>query len=466
MMMMMRKRKQSPSSLILIELLLAIVVVLLLLPSQQIIIIPSAAAFSISSIRHGSEHHPMISPHLSSLRRRCFAPIQRTAYSRLAMASSPPHEKEAEDIIVSWSPQDLTKDNNNFIPIPNDDYVKQYQKDPNALWPVEFFVVAYRRRHHDNKIQILVRKSANGTSKWGLGTGVPVTRWMMMPLSKEQQQQPPFGYQWSKPKTTFEASNFPEFPKKNGETPSWTYQKIDIREDAFKNHHADYDYLKDSELEQYAKKIRNELKAELNKRQQQSSSSGSSWESIRNSVVQNVLDNPNSVAAIQGTFRMSGIRIFDNNSADPAKIAKSTRIYTMFPQMPDPMPLPSTPPEELRNEIVTRPSRMATETGRDPHKDKYGRVYTHISTSNVSNTIHGIYLPLDLTTGVYGDDDAVPTAFDLFGNKAIEREWKSLEELMVLSDGDGKSGICTKDPKSTFISGFIVRQLIKDGVIH
>jgi hypothetical protein len=100
------------------------------------------------------------------------------------------------------------------------------------------------------------------------------------------------------------------------------------------------------------------------------------------------------------------------------------------------------------------------ETGRDPHKDKYGRKFTHKSTSNVSNTIHGVYFVLDLTD-LPGLDE-VP-AFDLFGTKEIDREWKSLEDLKVL-DTDGKS-ISTTDTKPTFISGFIVRQLVKDGVI-
>ena len=103
----------------------------------------------------------------------------------------------------------------------------------------------------------------------------------------------------------------------------------------------------------------------------------------------------------------------------------------------------------------------------DLHKDKHGRAYTHISTSNVSNTIHGVYLSLDLTDNLPepkpGLDESLPPALDLFGTTTIQREWKSLEELKVLSEG-GKS-IATDDPKPTFISGFIVRQLVKDGVI-
>jgi hypothetical protein len=139
----------------------------------------------------------------------------------------------------------------------------------------------------------------------------------------------------------------------------------------------------------------------------------------------------------------------------------------MFPQMPDPMPLPSTPSEELQKEITTREFRMA-ESGRDPHQDKYGRKFTHKSTSNVSNTIHGVYFTLDATDlllpGLDDDVDEVP-AMDLFGTGKIKREWKSLEDLKVL-DEDGKGiNISVEDTKPTFISGFIVRQLVKDKVI-
>jgi hypothetical protein len=131
----------------------------------------------------------------------------------------------------------------------------------------------------------------------------------------------------------------------------------------------------------------------------------------------------------------------------------------MFPQMPDPMPLPSTPPEELQREIASRDARM-TESGRDPHMDRHGRRYTHRSTSNVSNTIHGVYLTLDATDlpGL----DAVP-ALDLFGTREVPRKWNSLQDLKVL-DADGRR-ISTEDTKPTFISGFIVRQLVLDGVI-
>ena len=175
-------------------------------------------------------------------------------------------------------------------------------------------------------------------------------------------------------------------------------------------------------------------------------------------MVRSVLDKPNALAAIQGTLRMSGVfsrkatggRYVD--PADAAGLAESVRIYTMFPQMPSPMPAPTATPDELREEIRTRAERMR-QSGRDPHVDQHGRVYTHISTPNVSNTIHGVYLTLDAT----GLLDDIPPALDLFGTKEVEREWVSLQDLEVLDS--------VSDPKPTFISGFIVRQLVAEGVI-
>jgi hypothetical protein len=383
--------------------------------------------------------------------------------SRLTMALQTSTGGRQQHMHTTWSPQDLTKDSPGYLPIPDQDYVKKYQANP-ELWPVEFFVVAHRRLHNNNKseTQILVRRSANGTSKWGLGTGVPATRWML------SSSQPPPGYQWATPRISIEASNFPEFPEHEPQSASWTYRKIDICEDAFNGPDATEFHLNDPELEEYATKIRNELRYELRyelELLQKQKNDGENddlqaWESARIAVVKNVLDNANSVAAIQGALRMSGLfASLDNNAPDPTEIVQCTQIFTMWPQMPEPMPLPSTPPEELQKEIATRELRMA-ETGRDPHKDKYGRKFTHKSTSNVSNTIHGVYFVLDLTD-LPGLDE-VP-AFDLFGTKEIKREWKSLEDLKVL-DTDGKS-ISTKDTKPTFISGFIVRQLVKDGVI-
>ena len=86
----------------------------------------------------------------------------------------------------TWAPQDLTRDNAGFAPIPEDDYVKQYERNQ-ALWPVEFFVIVYRRIR-DGTAEVLVRRSANGTSKYGVGTGAPATRWIL------SSQEAPRGY--------------------------------------------------------------------------------------------------------------------------------------------------------------------------------------------------------------------------------------------------------------------------------
>jgi hypothetical protein len=290
---------------------------------------------------------------------------------------------------------------------------------------------------------------------------VPATRWVL-----SSQTKPPTGYAISKPKITFDARNYPEFPE--GEE-SWEYTKIDIREDAFSR--TGSAALDDPELKNYASKIRSELRACLSKKIQDKVDL-SSWETTTNAVVKKIVDNPNSVAAIQGSLRMSGLfakkggeRTDDRfvsfeDAPDPAKLVESSRVYTMFPQMPYPMPLPSTSPEELQNEIESRPMRML-DSGRDPHKDKYGRVFTHISTSNVSNTIHGVYFTFDVTN-LLGVGKAAPPALDLFGSNKIEREWVSLSDLSVLENGRTLS---TADTKSTFISGFIVRQLVKEGII-
>ena len=87
---------------------------------------------------------------------------------------------------ASWKPQDLTRDNAGFAPIPDDDYVKKYERNQ-ALWPVEFFVIVYRRIR-DGTAEVLVRRSANGTSKYGVGTGAPATRWIL------SSQEAPRGY--------------------------------------------------------------------------------------------------------------------------------------------------------------------------------------------------------------------------------------------------------------------------------
>mmetsp|Transcript_32208 Transcript_32208/g.94818 ORF Transcript_32208/g.94818 Transcript_32208/m.94818 type:complete len:413 (-) Transcript_32208:181-1419(-) len=385
----------------------------------------------------------------------------------LASCSSPPKaahllHAEGETQTAPWAPQDLTADNDGCVPIPDDDYVKQYQRNPTKLWPVEFFVVAHRRNaaKSGGQTEILVRRSANGTSKYGLGTGVPATRWMLSTAD------PPGGYEWSvvPPTTTFSASGYPEYDAECcGGKEDWTYRKIDMREDALGR---DTD-LGDVELEDYATAIRNALRQRISGLMEDETLSV--WETTRLSVVHNVLEKPSSVAAIQGSLRMSGLfarRTSDEgrylsvaSAPDASQLAQSMRIYTMFPQMPDPMPPPTSTAEELKAEIQTRPSRMA-QGGRDPHKDKYGRAYTHISTNNVSNTIHGIYLSLDVT-GQPGLD-RVP-ALDLLGTRRIAREWVTLRDLGVLNQ---EGGMGDEDTKPTFISGFIVRELVKEGVVR
>lgn len=362
----------------------------------------------------------------------------------------------------SWSPQDLTANNPGFLPIPGDDYIKKYQSN-SELWPVEFFVIAYRR--FKNEIQILVRRSANGTSKYGLGTGVPATRWIPSTSTKA-----PDGYKFTEPAVTFDACNYPEFPK--GIEEYWSYQKIDMKEDAFTGLKND---LQDVDLEKYATKVRYELQAQLSMMlmKQNGGDELSDWQRRTISTVKKIVDSPKSVAAIQGTLRMSGLfakkeansderNISFGSAPNPTQLASSVRAYTMFPQMPDPMPLPSTSAEDLQKEIATRQDGMV-ETGRDPHKDKYGRVYTHISTNNVSNTIHGIYFTIDTTNLLSLDDDEIPPALDLFGTKPIDREWVSLTDLKVMKED--RKMIDKVDTKPTFISGFIVRQLLKEGVI-
>lgn len=418
----------------------------------------SIGLFGAEHITAGSAFHTMINRRiilailsflLPGSSNSFFVPFPQTSPSRLRAEAA------------SWSPQDLTANNDGFTPVPDDDYIKQYQQNP-KLWPVEFFVIAHRRNGDTGQTEILVRRSANGTSKYGLGTGVPATRWILSTSS------PPMGYEWSEDDdnghpTIFPASGYPEYDAKSCNNEDWIYRKIDIREDAFRCDDAD---LRDSELEKYAATIREALRQRI--LEQRESGALSSWETARLSVIQNVLDRQNSIAAIQGSLRMNGL-LAERSSGekrylnlddmpDSLDLAKSMRIYTMFPQMPDPMPHPSSTPQELKVEIETRPSRMA-ENGRNPHMDQYGRIYTHISTTNVSNTIHGIYLSLDVTD-LPGLDD-VP-AFDLFGTRKIAREWVSLENLKVLAE-DGTIGL--EDTKPTFISGFIVRQLVKEGIV-
>lgn len=407
--------------------------------------------------------------------------------NRLQLKLNAVHKKEQVDsTIISWSPQDLDKETPGYPPIPQDDYIHQYQKNPD-LWPIEFFILPYRRQNEkessQRKIpttQILVRKSSNGTAKYGLGTGMPLTRWLAS--SQVLKENMPQGYKVVEPILTFDAKNFPEFPESCKES-SWKYTKIEVQVDAFQYNPS----LKDEELENYAKSIQQELLHNLSQ-QIEENKNDDSFYSQTISIIQSFIHKSNCVAAIQGSLRMSGLFEYtgpnnisksnryvnlDETRLDPKTIiSDKMRIYTMFPQMPDPLPLPSTSSQELTEEIRSRPMMME-KTGRDPHKDKYGRCYTHISTSNVSNTIHGIYLCMDVTdlisdSSFESDDIDIPPALNPFGTERIDREWVSLEDLKV-QDYDAKdetSKISTIDPKATFISGFIVRQLVKEGIIQ
>ena len=397
-----------------------------------------------------------------------YAPFKHQSTNLLLMVLKSSKDAETSNGPHTWSPQDLTDENGKFMPIPTNDYIKKYQSNQD-LWPVEFFIIPYRRienaRTKMDETQILVRKSANGTAKYGLGTGVPVTRWLL----SSQKNKPPKGYQIRQPELSFDASNFPEFPADCRE--SWTYTKIDMMDDAFQNN--DQNEFNDPELENFSKKIRDQLKSQLETRMKENYSVNKfELDTLR--LVSEVLDQSNSIPAIQGSLRMSGLFAnrkedngasryvqFDDAEVDPAKLAESVRIYTMFPQMPDPIPLPSTSAEELKKEIIRRPSVMK-KSGRDPHKDKYGRKFTHISTSNVSNTIHGIYIPVSMTN--ISDQEDIPPAFDLFGVEEIEKVWVSLFDLNVVEED--QQTISVNDTKPVFISGFIVRQLVKDGAIQ
>ena len=112
-------------------------------------------------------------------------------------------------------------------------------------------------------------------------------------------EQPPFGYQLSEPCISFDASNFSEFAKRKDKiSNSWTYHKINIREDAFDGSDQDTLHLQDSELQEYAKKIRDSLKMELSKRLSYERKLESTWERSRILLVRHILDNSNCVAAI------------------------------------------------------------------------------------------------------------------------------------------------------------------------
>ena len=377
---------------------------------------------------------------------------------------APPDPQSNKDISASaessttvrWTPQDLTQDVPGFPAIPEEDYIRLYQQRPIDLWPVEFFVIPYRRICSTNDstsrtTQLLVRSSSNGTAQWGLGTGVPVTRWTPAAAAL------PAGYEWSEnPPITIEASIFPTFRAAE----SWTYQKIHLREDALSSS-LDYDQ---PQLHAYAQQIRDTLSQQLLR---SDNDNKSEWDATLHTILRHVLDAPNSVTAIQGSLRMSGV-FHDGRRRRrrPPTTAlfdtMTSRVYTMFPHMPDPLPPPMQQPvDSSRTTTTTRPPPA--------HHDRHGRIYTHISTANVSNTIHGIYMVLDVTELYPADDDddddtPPPPAYDLLGATPIRREWKALADLHITLEKD-TTILRLDDPKPVFSSGHIVRQLVHEGVI-
>ena len=248
---------------------------------------------------------------------------------RPVMAAAPSKASQGEHHV--WLPQDLTIDAPGFLPIPPDDYVKKYQKNP-ELWPVELFLIVYRRTRSDatrkSETQLLVRRSANGTSKWGVGTGVPATRWV-----SSTQEAPPRGYTWTVPPIRFQASNFPEFPR--DDQMSWTYDKIDIRDDAFSA--SDAADLRDSDLEAYASRIQQGLSARLAE-QLAGLPKGDVWTTKRTAVVQKVIDSGRGRSAIYGTLRMGGLFASRTEGA-PAVGSPLSRYVPLGVDAPDPTEL-------------------------------------------------------------------------------------------------------------------------------
>eukprot|EP00622_Pseudochattonella_farcimen_P008224 FR744415.1.p1 GENE.FR744415.1~~FR744415.1.p1 ORF type:complete len:379 (+),score=83.94 FR744415.1:137-1138(+) len=267
-----------------------------------------------------------------------------------------------------------------------------------------------------HETSVLVRESANGTAKWGVGTGVPSTRWML-----SAQDSPPLGYKRSEPPVRFAAENFPTFPRGEGQK-SWTYDKIDICESAFSGGY------EDPELEECAKKVRAGVKATL-----AAQVPADRWEAERLSIVRNVIDSANSVAAIQGALRMSGLFArkgktgasadesvgpryveLGGDAPDHAELAQSMRIFTMFPQMPFPLPDPSTSPEELEKEIRTRDSRMAGARQRPAQGRARQDIHAQIDLQR-QHPIPWVFLPLGCPRTPGSGDKCL--AFNLFGDR-------------------------------------------------
>ena len=384
----------------------------------------------------------------------------RTVLRPSRLATRAPAAKLVQDF--TWHPQDLTQDRLGFLPIPDDDYVKQYQRRP-ELWPVEFFLTSMssKRRTRDSLFGLGQRDLQVGC--WH---GVPATRWILslptrvlLLATSGPSRLPPTG-------TRGESASMRYFEFPQSQQQSWTFDRSTFGKDA---HRPRAEELGDPELEEYARKIRDGLRPLLSERC--ATTRTTAWGRGRplSRGGEFVLEKPHCLAAIQGTLRMSGLfsrrttapnsRYIDlgEGAPDPAQLVRSTRIFTMFPQMPDPMPLPSTSAEDLRQEIASREARMA-ESGRDPHQDRHGRWYTHKSTSNPSNTIHGVTSPWTPPICL-GSTTCLPWICSV-PRRSSESGSRSGSQVL---DADGN--VSTEDTKPTFISGFIVRQLVKEGVI-
>uniref|UniRef100_A0A7S1FS17 Uncharacterized protein n=1 Tax=Corethron hystrix TaxID=216773 RepID=A0A7S1FS17_9STRA len=330
-----------------------------------------------------------------------------------------------------WSPLDLTAEPPGLPPLPPDDLLRLYTSQPD-LWPVELFAIMYRADADGTLLS--VRDASNGTAQWGLGSGVPAVRWA------PSWHAPPTGYVRSDPPRQIEAQRFPTFGGEN----SWTYDRIEATGEAGG----------DPDLEAAAGRLRNALRDVLAAEQPRTP-----WDEARISAVRMALENECGLAAVRGTLRTTGL--FGGGGAvtlDWEGMAARARVYALLPQMPSPLPHPNTSAEELRRELRDRPAVIERE-GRDPHCDVHGRVYTHISTANVSNTIMAVYLCLDLTG--WPETKELP-ALDAGGHQTGRREWKSLEDLKVL---DVHGRIATEDPKQIFISGYVVRELVRENII-
>ncbi|KAH8089949.1 hypothetical protein JL720_6243 [Aureococcus anophagefferens] len=278
------------------------------------------------------------------------------------------------------------RDNAGCEPIPDDDYVKQYQRDP-ALWPVEFFIIVYRRGARGAEAPCggprTVRASGASAAAARDALGAVLQRAAARLRAVRRQ-----------PTRNFRSS-----------VRGRSYDKIDVRADAFDG--------EDPELREFARWIRRGLRARA----------GNRYAPLHALVPVEFVESAR-LRHVSADARSAAAAVRDGRGA-------------------------------ARGDGEPRGPHGGS--GRDPRRRARPRL--RISTPNVSNTILGVYMTLD-ATGLRFVDDRVP-AFDLFGTAEVEREWVSLEDLKVLKGGV----ISAEDPKPTFISGFVVRQLVEDGVI-